>query len=140
MKTKKPLLNSSYGNRGFIFSLDITIAIIIVILILITSTYYVSRIDERSFSKIQMIRTGNDILVVMDQNGILQTLNKELIENEMKLLLPINYDMKVKITCSSLGVETSSSLPYKKFVASGKRVLVRDNLENCVTKHWVWLR
>jgi len=140
MKVEVSSLNLLCGNRGFVLSLDALIATLVVILILVASAYYIHDLDDGSFSKLQMVRTGSDILVLLEHEGFLQTLDKDGIENELMVLLPINYDMRIDVNCPSQSIQTSFLPPTKTMIVGGKRVLVRENLEYCTVRYWIWLK
>ena len=76
---KKQLLNSHFGNKAFIFSLDVIIGIMVVASIFVASTFYIIKAGDESISKLQTIRTGYDVLALLDNQGTLNSLSVETI-------------------------------------------------------------
>ncbi len=141
MKMKKPQLILSYGNKGFIFTLDIAIATFLVIAFLAAGGYYISKGTE-PLPRLQMVRTGYDIIAVLDYSGALDSLDRDIINNELIEMLPPNYEMRLEINGthpSSIIIETSSIPEGKKFVAAGKRFFVSGNYYE-TAKFYIWLK
>ena len=122
MKAKKKFLNLHCGNRGIIFTLDAFIAVIVFVLLLGLSSYYIGLSQGLRDVDLQTIRTGSDILALLDHKNILQTMNVDLIEINRDNVLPDLYDMKIKADCkdssghSSGSIETSEVLSLE-FIA-----------------------
>ena len=128
-----------YGNRGIIFSLDIALATTVVMILLVASTYQVAKSDEKSLTKLQLSRIGNDITAYLDHQGILDTLDLTAIESNLTSILTVNYDMRIRIEGSSQTIETTATIPDDRFVASGERILIiNDN--PAIARYWIWLR
>lgn len=137
---KEQLWNLRYGHKGFVLSLDVAIAVIVVITILIAANQYVNRSDD-SLAKLQMIRTGSDIIAILDRENILDTLNSGKIKEEKDAMLPVNYDMRIKINCKD--VDTLEKVPSKDVVGSSERIFVTINqtdINYCTGRFWIWLR
>lgn len=140
---KKQLLNLRFGNRAFIFSLDIVIAIAVVMSLLMASTFYVSKAGGESVAKLQTIRIGADVLAILDYNGTLNTLDLPKMEVELNNMLPINYHMRIRSSCKGQGplvVETTDDYPTDRFVGSGKRVFVTNSSQYCIATYSIWLK
>src|SRR3989338_11673397 len=87
MKMSLQFWNLKWGNKGFIFTLDMIIAMTFTIIILILANYYV-RSTENPLTKLQMEKTGSDIAALLDNLGILDTLSDEEIEEDLEDILP----------------------------------------------------
>ena len=96
--------------RGIVFSLDAAIAITVVLILLINTAYYFSTASRESISQLQLIRTGSDIINIMDMSGDLRktvindygrspSMNPAISESEVNVsrYLPENYEMRVEI-------------------------------------------
>ena len=143
MKMKKQLLNLHFGNKAFIFSLDVIIGSIIVASILVVSTFYITKAGEESISKLQTIRTGYDVLALLDYDGTLDTLSVEKIEVELNKLLTINHHMRIKAQCvgqNPIVVETTDIFPKDRFIGTGKRVFVTNTTKYCIADFSIWLK
>lgn len=130
-----------YGNKGFIFTLDMTIAVFLVMTILFAATYYTSKVAE-PLSRLQMIRTGYDIIAVLDYSGALASLDGNEIKGNLMKILPPNYEMRLAVNGTDSGsiiVETSEMPEGKRFVGTGKRFFVSENYYG-VVKFYVWLK
>lgn len=142
MKIKKQLWNLNSGDKGFILSFDAVMAVFVVLIILIVATFYATRASEDSLSKLQMIRTGNDILAILDYDGTLETKSAATIEEGLNELLPTSYHMMIEIKGKTFGpmiIETASEMPTDRFIGSGKRMF-NKNAEYYIARYWIWLK
>lgn len=150
MKMKKQFCCLNYGSKGFVFTIDMIVAMVFAVLILVIANYSV-RTGESSFSKLQIEKTGSDIAALLDHKGILDSLNNEIILNDLNDLLPINYDMHINIsTFNDVTLTIGNSLPNDKFIISGKRVFVVSTLNELTQEleitdygklqYWIWLK
>ena len=136
MMVKMLFCNSRFGknNKGFILSLDILIATFLAFIVITISVYYVGLADDETLSSLQLLRTGSDILAVMDYEKTLNSLDKIEIQNKMDILLPPNYGMLVSINGTfpqrTLMLESTTEPVSNKFVVGGKRSFVIYNETN----------
>ena len=140
---KKQSWNLHFGNKAFIFSLDIIIAIIVVMSLLMVSTFYVTKAGGESVSKLETIRIGSDVLALLDYNGTLNSLSVGNIEVELNRILPINYHMRIAANCEGEGsivVETIDTSPTDRFIGGGKRVFVTNTGKYCIASYSIWLK
>lgn len=140
---KKQFWNLHFGNKGFVFSLDIIIAITIVGAMLLVSTFYITKAGGESVSKLETIRIGADVLALLDYGGSLDTLSVDVIEVELNRILPINYHMRIKILCrgdNPIIVETTDIFPKDRFIGVGKRVFVTNTSKYCTADFGIWLK
>ncbi|MBI2668036.1 hypothetical protein HYX17_04700 [Candidatus Woesearchaeota archaeon] len=128
------------NKKGFVIAFDLTVAVLVVFIILTFSIYKISQADYNAIANIQMNKVGNDILAVLDNTDVLASLNKNSIESSIDRLLPVNYNMKIKIECPNKAIETSSELPNNIFVASGTRAIATNELNYCIARYWIWLK
>ena len=126
--------------KGFVITIDLTIAVLVVFTIVVFSTYKVSQASYDTSGKVLMNKVGNDILSVLHNKDVLASLNKNSIESKMNDLVPVNYDMQIKVECSNKTIETSLEPPTDRFIGSGTRIISSDNLDYCTTRYWVWLK
>ena len=141
-KMKKQSWNLQFGNKAFVFTLDIIIAITIVAVVLSVSTFYITKAGSESVSKLQTIRIGSDVLASLDYDGTLDTTSVENIGIQLNRLLPINYHMKIKVDCISqqpIIVETTDIFPKNRFIGTGKRIFVTNTSEFCIADYKIWL-
>ena len=151
--------NSSYGNKGVIFTLDVTIAIFIVIIALATTTFYLTRLNQQTISDLSTLRFGSDRLTIMNHQGSLGYISVDAMSNLLDLLRGSSpYGVRIEIKCDSgltwiiqgesseLGVAVARPVPPGKipesgFVGSGKRIIIRNRqppLDFCTARYWVW--
>lgn len=130
---KKASWNSKSGrkNKGFVLSLDASIAASIAFILIVISVYYVGLANEETLSRLQLVRTGSDVLAILDYEETLDSIDKTKIQEEMKTLLPPGYEMRIIINGTfpqqSLIAESSTEPPSKKFMMGGKRTFVIYN-------------
>ena len=143
MKMRLQFWNCKLENRGFAFSLDVMVGITLVMALLVLSTFYITKAGDESVSRLQMTRVGYDILSVLGKEGKLNRLSLEEIDSGVNRMLPINYDIRVKVECNSgevILVETDDVFPSDKFVSSGKVVFVTDTEKYCMAGFNIWLK
>ena len=142
MKSKKS--EYSLANKGFIFSLDAAIALIIVILMISFTNYYLNRAEDATLSDLQLVKTGNDVFKLMDEERILQdmALNGETDKDAESIMsdlgfdtdiIIVNFEMKISTTCykiineaeiqpmTPINFETNPEPPGDRFIGSGTR-------------------
>ncbi len=142
MKTKKQSWPLPSGTKGFIFSLDAAIALFIVFMVLIASLYYVTR-KEDSLSNLQLVKTGYDIITILDNDGSLKTVDSATIEQNLNDLLPVNYHYRLEINTTKskyILLETSNEIPEDQFIGVGKRFFVANTNEFGIAKFWIWVK
>ena len=132
-------------NKGFIFTLDATIATIIVISILIVSGIYISKSKEGALPKLQILNTGYDIMNLISQqnlwdDGAANTL--------IDTFLPSNYGFIAKRQCGSdtawynLAKDSGNTwdLPSEGDLVSGEYVFVKGGPTYCRARFYTWLK
>jgi len=126
-------------NKGIIFSLDIALATTVVMILLVASTYQVAKSDEKSLTRLQISRIGNDVTAYLDHQNVLDTLDLTAIESNLTSILTINYDMRIRLEGNFQTLETTKPIPEDRFVASGERILIINDAP-AVVRYWIWLR
>lgn len=131
--------------KAFIFSLEMAFAVFLVTTIMLVASYYSTKQSDDPFIKLQILRTGEDIVAVMDYNNTLATFNAQNIQTQLDQLLPVNYQMKITIngTFTENGgyIETNQTLPTDRFIIAGNRVIVEPDASGFgVVKYYIWLR
>ena len=146
---RRQLLNSACGNRdkrGFVFTLDSLIAMIILFVIIGISSSYVSR-GESELYKLQLSRTGSDLLTLLENKEAFDSMNSASIGNEISNILPQNYHININLTCANetltdyTTIIAGEEIPEKSFVASGRRFFVitnNDSADFCMTQYQIW--
>lgn len=143
---KKQSWNSHSGSKkGFILSLDAAIAVVIVFIFLTVSAYYVGKANEDPLTRLQMIRAGSDIITILDQQGVFETLTQTEIADEISSTLPPIYEMRLQVNGTFpqniLTVETTNETIGQQFVVSGERNMVLYNETGnyyATVKYWLW--
>jgi len=143
---KKQSWNSRFGNKkGFILSLDATIAVFIVFIFIAVSAYYAGKANEDPLTRLQMVRAGSDVIAMLDQQGVFETLTQTEIADEISIILPPAYEMRLRVNGTFpqkiLTVETTTETAEKQFVVSGERNLVLYNETGnhfATVKYWMW--
>ncbi len=142
---------SGKNNKGFILSLDISMAVFIAFILIAVSVYYVGLASEEPLSNLPLVKAGSDIMTMLDYDGTLNRLDKIEIQNEMKALLPPGYEMRIMINGTFpdqgfVAESTPNSTAYplnKKFVVSGMRSFVIQNETKAylaTANYLVWLK
>lgn len=144
IKMRLQFWNLKLGNKGFIFTLDMIIAMTFTIIILILANYYV-RATEQPLSKLQIEKTGSDIVALLDNKGVLDSLSTNQIRSYLEDLVPVNYNMTINIlTKNGVNLNIGYDLPNDRFIISGKRVFVVSQGDEIIDhgklQYWIWLK
>jgi|SRR3989344_2063244 len=144
------------NNKGIIFALDATVAAFLIIGAIIFS--YALMNKESVLPYIQVIRTGSDVLALLDNEGILNDamedgeFETEDISEAIEDILPSNYEIRLEIILrdASLLSDTTTAIgpqkPTDRFIGAGKRFFViKDEGGDVIThfgvaRYWVWLK
>ena len=129
-------LNSRYGNKGYIFALDISVAMFIVIIVLLSSFLLITRSNEDSYSFLQHVKIGDDLFTSLDINGKLDSLNKATIGSNIENILPSNFNYTFKLECENK-ISQKGTFPQGSIIGS-ERLVVTDNLDFCIVRYWIW--
>lgn len=141
MKVKKLSWNLQFQNKGVIFTLDMFLALLVVITIFVASSYYFSRSDNALYN-LQLTKIGNDVITLLDYNGVLNVPNQEIIQDKFNELLPSNYEMLISFESNngndfSIGVMPTNT----DFIGSGKRFFIKNDLSDYyLIKFWIGLK
>ena len=138
---------SRSGNKGnkraFVITLDAVISALIFVTILIGTSIYISESTEQRLIQLQLIRTANDIVTVLDYNGTLKTAlltqSPDLLDNETFKLLPNNIGLAIDVINSNppKNVTLTQNIPKRGNLFSGERVLyINGNFTK--VKYWVF--
>lgn len=137
---KRQFCYLNFGNKGFVLTLDAALAVIVVTMLLFVAVFYVGKAEDK-LSNLQIVRTGSDILTVLDNNGALASLDEDIILDDLNALLPPYYNMRIifngTFSQDSIIIETASEIADDKFVGSGKRFLVVNN-GFATAEYWIW--
>lgn len=133
------------SKKSFVLSLDMFIAVIITILVMTAAHRHISKAEENSISDAQMMSAGSDIVALLDQRGVLQTLDVNDIESGMNDLLPQNYDMSLKIVVDDGTVlYAGNSTPEIQLSGTGKRFFTikssKSIKNNAYVVYWIWTK
>lgn len=133
---------SSGSKKGVVLSLDTSIAVIIVSIIIIISTTYITKSNNDYTSRMQLVKTGADIMTILDYNEVLNTMDSNKIASRMNQTLPVGYYMKVRIeTNDSRIIETPGLIPDDRFIGTGRKLFAITNKTNTVyaiARFWIW--
>lgn len=150
MKMRKTgqYLNLLYGrNKGFIFTLDALFAVIIAVIAIAAASTYTRVSYGEPISRLQISRTGYDLLDIINQKGLWTS--QTAIETELSALLPANYAIIIREQCSAAWNDLAKSntetfdLPNKEIV-TGEKVVVKKlaarSINYCRVRFYIWLK
>ncbi|MCK4521820.1 MAG: hypothetical protein KAU20_04555 [Nanoarchaeota archaeon] len=131
------------SKKAIVFSLDVIISLFVVFIIFSAAVFYINKAEEEQ-SSIHILRTASDIITLMDNKGAFNSINKQSIETELYSVLPVNYNMKIRLEGNfpqNKGVlETTKALPEDRFILTGKKITVTPENYFIIIKYWVWLK
>ncbi len=135
---------NNWKKKGVILTIDSIIAITLVTVILIAATNYSIRSQEDVLPELQLVRTGNDILNLLDNIGVFEEMNADKLSEDLNILLPATYEMKINLTIDETSIETDSvEIPQDRFIGAGERIFVissEEELKFGIARFWIWSR
>lgn len=108
--------------KGLFFSLDVAFATVIAIIFIVGILFNLDKSQEGKFEELYLSKLANDVLVTLDKNGMLETLDKTLIENTIKDVLPDNLAFKLNVTvyqCANQDCTTFDNVAGKNILITG---------------------
>jgi len=85
------------GSKGFVMTLDASLAVIIMAIFLLSFSFFYAQIGEDTSSLMAAEKQANDLLIVMDKNGTLATLDPEAIDGNMDLALHEGFSKYLEV-------------------------------------------
>jgi hypothetical protein len=141
----KPNLSWSSGSnnkKAFVFTLDVAVAMIIVFALLSTASYFVVKKSQDPFPTLQLVRTGSDLVRLMDYRGLFDNPDQIQISNYLLDNLPPQYEMYIEGHGSSINCDfiSGSNPPHNKAIGSGKEFFMTAGGEYCTLRYKLWLK
>lgn len=131
-------------------SMDATVGAIALLVVIFAATLmFDTNVHE---SEMYMLRVGDDVLLMLDLQGYIQTLNNNTVYNNMTAILPNNYKMALEITNYNF---TGSTFTVDRIINVSKvitnstrvtntRIIVEtsggDLNKYISARYWVWLK
>ncbi len=149
MTIEQRKLRSLYGNKGIVFTLDAVMAMIVVIILLTFANYYLFKIDQTSSSSsnLQVLKTGSDVMKMLDYNKSFQNYNAAIIDADKRFFLQPNYEMRIIInTTDGRNFDTNQIIPSNRFVGSGSIVMaitdesISNKINPAIGRYWIWVK
>ena len=131
------LLNLHYGNRGFLLTLDMSIALFIVGIMLVSSLFFIAKTSKEEILLLQQSKIMHDVFAVMDYNKAVDSTSRENIKSNLNNLLPKNYKAGFRLECKNKIIQDLNITP-NSFISSGERIIVTDKLDYCIMRYWLW--
>ena len=135
--------------KGVIFTMDAIMAIAVVFLIIVMAHSQLAGVDLGYWNNMYAQKIAADVVAVLDEEGILATLDADAIESNITELLPENYQMWAQIDSYARNLTLDRTLTVgqepanEDIVVSGRRVFVSgsDYIENYnVIRYQIWPR
>jgi|SRR3989344_2657370 len=144
MKPKESLLYCGKSKTGYIFTFDLVLSLILAFSILLVSIFLLTKGSMVTFSDYQSLQIGSDIILVMDNAKAFDSLDYGRIEIEMEKLLPVNYNMLIRVEGDfSEGnglIEVGGELPPQGTVMTGERAAITDDETLLKITYFIWVR
>ena len=127
------------NKKGFIFTLDVAISLVLVFSMLLLANYFVVQKTQDPYSNLQVLRTGTDLIIVMEHNGYFENINPTQISQFLNNSLPQRFHMYILSTSGSgCNFEVGSIPPDDKSVNSGK-FYFSSGTNFCSARYKIWL-
>jgi hypothetical protein len=142
---KQDKYHSLYGNKkGFILTVDLMLGTAIVFIVLVITAFFINQGSAITLSDHQLVRIGSDVITILDENEVLDTLDENKIKTEIEKILPGNYGMLTRIQGNfSQGngtIEIGGEIPANRLLISGRKVAVTNNDTYLKLTYFVWTR
>jgi len=134
------------NKKGFVLTLDITIALILIIIIIVVSSFYINQAKGPSLSKLLLIKRGSDILLQLDNQGVLDTINEDKIGINLTNILPFGNDMRIYLNGTGTFPNVSAGTFPKSIgqIGSGKMIFVLSDGKIVngyyTARYFIWTR
>ena len=130
------------SSKGAILTLDALVALVLVTILLIISTNYIINSKQDILPDLQLVRTGQDIVRLLDYTKTFDQMDSGEIFEAIDSLVPPTYEIMVNVTLESQSVQTGivDYMPDDRFIGTGKRVIVTDDLKFGIVRFWIWSR
>ncbi len=129
---------------GFVLTLDLILGLALLFTVVFISLFFISRGSDVTLSEHQPLLIGSDIITIMDEENVFDTLDHSTIEDRMQELLPGNYEMLISVqgnfTPGNGTIEVGNEVPDNRLIISGRRVALTDNDIYLKITYTVWVR
>lgn len=130
---------SSVGKRGQVLTFDAALATVLVVIVIAASAHYASVSAIEPAAVLQMVRTGHDVIAVLDAQGFFNRANVTELENELQNSTPVNYNIRLSVENETTSwYVTNSSLPNETLTVSGIRPVVLRDTNFSIVRFWIW--
>jgi hypothetical protein len=139
------------GHFGFVFSIDATLSAFLLVMILATTMLLSIQATGDPYEKLQVARTGKDVLVMLDRQNILSSGNGTLVEAALNATLPRSVGAHISVstyyysngTFNILNVnEYGEGVPDEKSTYGASRIFVgmkNGQIANYSSaRMWIW--
>jgi len=134
--------SKSVTKKGFIFSLDLIVGIIIISIVLIFTSFLLFRGSEFDLSQYSLVLIGSDLVKVMDNQEIFDTLNHDYIEEKMQEILPGNYQILLRVegnfSANNGLIEVGPELPDNRAIFTGRKVALTNESVYLKITYFIW--
>ncbi|HIG93899.1 TPA: hypothetical protein HA234_06915 [Candidatus Woesearchaeota archaeon] len=128
--------------KGFILTLDLMLGLVIFFMVLFSVLFFVNRQNEFTLADYQLLRTGSDLVTILDNQKRSDDLNPLSLESNLQDLVPANYGLLLRIQGEfdegNGTIEVGDEIPLQKVILSGRRVALTDNEEYLLITYMVW--
>ncbi len=107
--------NGGWKGRGFIYSIDATLALFLMVLTLATVVFLSAQADDDPISRVQVVRLAKDALAVMDEQGTLGSFNSAEIGAALNSTLPGSIGAHVQVSTYYYDTGSFSLLAVQEF-------------------------
>ena len=83
--------------KGFVFTIDATLALFLLVLSLITITFLSIQGQDNPYPRVGIARAGKDTLAVLDHQGVLLSWNSATISSELNSTLPVGVAAHLQV-------------------------------------------
>ena len=132
------------NKHGFIFTLDAVVGMTVLFMVVMLSLFFISKGSEVTLTEQQVLRVGSDVVTILDNQKVLDTLDYGIITTKMEEVLPPNYGMLLRIQGNFAQgngtIEVGGEIPNQRFVLSGRRVALTEDNTYLQLTYWVWTR
>lgn len=125
--------------KAFIFTLDVAVALVVVFSLLMVSNYFVVQKSQDPYSNLQLLRTGTDLIVVMQYKGYFDSPNEAIISQFIEDTLPERFNMYIISNSGGLCNFEVGSLPPDEVAITSGKFYFSSGSSFCNAEYKIWL-
>lgn len=118
------------ARKGFIFSMDAILAVVLLVLFLVAFSFFSSSAIENPYTLLMMQKQANDVLLILDKNEELGTMDTELMETSLNSTLTssLSWNMQMEYYNHSGGLMHLGNFTFGQDYTDADQIVLVERL------------